>query len=132
MEKICCMCKKSLPVENFKSNKKRKDGLQSQCISCHKEYRRQHYLSNQQKYIDKAVGRRSLFFRWWKEYKKQFFCAECGENHPACIDFHHHSDDKEACVSELVCSCSKTRLLIEIDKCTPLCSNCHRKKHWRE
>ena len=132
MEKTCCICKLSLPVEKFKSNKTKKDGLQSQCIECHKEYRRQHYLKNKEKYIEKAGCWRIDFRNWWKDYKKQFSCQECGESHPACIQFHHNNDDKENNVSYFATNGSMKGLMKEIKKCIPLCANCHSKIHWKE
>lgn len=129
MRKTCCRCKKSRDVKFFKSNAKKKDGLQGQCIDCQKEYRREHYLKNRQKYIDKAAVWRTEFREWWREYKKQFSCSKCGEDHPACIQFHHHNDDKEFNIAELV-GASKEKLLKEIDKCTVLCANCHFKLHY--
>jgi len=129
--KTCCMCSLEKINSEFKSSKRNRDGLQSQCIGCQKEYRRKHYLANRAKYINKAVTWRKKFYIWWKEYKKQFKC-ECGETHPGCIEFHHHSDDKEACVSQLVMWGCKQRVLKEIAKCTPMCSNCHGKLHWNE
>lgn len=132
MKKICCMCKNSLPVENFKKNSKKSDGLQSQCIECQKTYRRQHYVNNRQKYIDKAGNTKKQFMVWWFEFKKQFSCTDCGESHPACIQFHHHNDDKEANVASLVKDNCKIKVLQEIEKCTPLCANCHFKRHWQE
>ena len=129
--KKCCGCKKNLPRSCFKSRKRASDGLQSQCIDCQRAYRRQHYLANKKKYIGKAAVWRKSFRGWWKDYKVRFKCAECGENHPACIQFHHNEDDKEETVSRLVMSGCKQRVLKEIEKCTPLCANCHAKKHWR-
>lgn len=125
------MCKNDLPLEAFKENKKRADGLQSQCIECHKEYRRQHYLKNREKYIKLSAERKEEFLSWWREYKKQFVC-KCGQKHPACIDFHHPNDDKEANVCELVSNKSKEKLLKEIAKCIPMCSNCHRILHYNQ
>lgn len=136
--KKCCMCQKVLLAECFKANKKRKDGLQSQCIECQRQYRREHYLKNREKYIDKSSKWRIEFRRWWKDYKSQFSCKAaslgldpCNESHPACIDFHHLGDKEEA-VSVLVALCNKEKLLQEIEKCVPICSNCHRKIHWQE
>lgn len=131
MGKVCCMCKKILPLENFKSSS-RKNGLQGQCILCQKKYRRQHYLKNRQKYIDKARKLNHEFALWWKNYKSQFSCVRCGEKHPACIQFHHPNDDKDENVSRLAVNSSKKRLLEEIAKCIPLCANCHFKEHWHE
>lgn len=132
MLKTCCMCKEDLPVDRFKANKARKDGLQSQCIECQKRYRRGHYENNKAKYIDKAGARRKDFKDWWREYKKQFSCSECPENHPGCIQFHHPNPDKEDDVSRLVNNGCKDRVLEEIAKCIPLCSNCHCKLHWED
>jgi len=128
--KTCCMCKQDLDVFCFKSNKKRKDGLQCQCIECHKKYRREHYLINKEKYIAKAAVKKRELQRWWREYKKTLSCLECGENHPACLDFHHPDSNKNGDVSRLALDGSRQRLLAEIKKCEVLCSNCHRKRHW--
>ena len=125
------MCKLEKPEASFKKNARRKDGLQSQCVECQKEYRRTHYLANRKKYIEKADKWSKEFVSWWKEYKKQFKCP-CGESHPACIEFHHHDDNKEACVSQFAYQGCKQKLLNEIEKCTVLCSNCHKKLHYNE
>ena len=69
------------------------------------------------------------------EYKKTLKCSVCGENHPATLDFHHNSpEEKEGNVSQLNSKkgWSFARILTEIEKCTVLCSNCHRKLHYEE
>lgn len=131
-KKKCCNCKEELDVGKFKTRKGSSDGLQSQCIECQKKYRREHYLKNKQKYIDKSAVYRNDFICWWKEYKKQFCCSECGESHPACICFHHDDDNKCNDVSTLVAWRGKQKIIDEISKCTPLCNNCHAKKHWKD
>jgi len=113
------------------SNKSKKDGLQSQCKTCQKEYRKSHYELNKKKYIDKAAVWKAGFREWWTEYKKQFYC-KCGESHQACIEFHHPNNDKEATVAQLITTNCKTRILKEIAKCIPMCSNCHKKLHWEQ
>lgn len=129
--KTCCICKKNLLKSEFKSNKAKKDGLQCQCMSCQKQYRRQHYLDNRQKYINKAGRWKKSFLNWWREYKARFKCVNCGESHPACIHFHHKDDNKEKSVAEFVSDGCKASILKEIAKCVPLCANCHAKEHWR-
>jgi len=57
-------------------------------------------------------------------------CARCPERHPAALDFHHESDDKEKAVSQMINKCGWEKLMVEIDKCTVLCANCHRKHHF--
>lgn len=126
------MCKKELDVIKFKTNKRKKDGLQCQCIECQRAYRRKHYLENKEKYIKKARVVKDGFRKWWKDYKKNFKCMKCGESHPACIQFHHYNDDKELSVSTLVQYGCRKNVFREIEKCVPLCANCHAKEHWRE
>lgn len=124
------MCKKNLSIDNFKKNKTKKDGLQSQCILCQKLYRHNHYVNNKIKYADKAKIWKSSFKLWWKEYKQQFFCKFCGESESVCIDFHHlEAHLKEDNISKYVVNKSKIKLLEELKKCIPVCANCHRKIH---
>ena len=129
-KKICCMCKNDLPLDSFKSNSRRSDGLQSQCIECQKKYRRKHYLNNKAKYINKAKKKTHEVVAWWKDYKSQFKCSRCPEDHPACIQFHHADDNKNGNVSGLIRNGSRESILKEIEKCVPLCANCHAKEHW--
>ena len=130
--KSCCRCKKVLSVDKFKRNGVRKGGLQGQCAECQKEYRRENYLANREKYIAQAKEKDRLFRNWWREYKKQFSCTKCGEDHIACIDFHHPNDDKDFSVASLVGRGNKERVIREIEKCVPLCRNCHAKIHYKE
>lgn len=120
-----------LHIDCFKKNKSKPDGLQSQCISCQKKYRKDHYEKNRVKYIKKAKTARGIFRLWWIEYKKSFVCSKCPESDSDCIQFHHHDANKDMGVSELVLIGSKKRVLEEIEKCTPLCANCHIKEHAR-
>lgn len=129
--KTCYMCKQDKSIKEFSKNSRNKDGLNPHCKVCHSAYRRQHYLKNRQKYIDKATARTNAFRQWWNEYKSRLTC-ECGESHPACIQFHHTDDNKEGGVSELVTKGNKTKVLAEVSKCIPICANCHFKLHWRD
>ena len=63
------------------------------------------------------------------EYKKTIRCKECGIRDYRVIDF-HHIRDKEFAISNMVYrGYSWKRIQQEIDKCIPLCSNCHRIEH---
>jgi len=63
------------------------------------------------------------------EYKKTIKCKECGIRDHRVIDF-HHIRDKEFAISNMVYrGYSWKRIQKEIDKCIPLCSNCHRIEH---
>lgn len=97
-------------------------------------YGRKHYRDNKQYYIDKQVERKKRIRDWFLEYRKSLKCVVCGEDHPACLDFHHNDPSiKEKGVTEMVWrSWSKSRIIREIEKCTVMCSNCHRKFHYNE
>lgn len=63
---------------------------------------------------------------------KKAGCA-CGEKHIACLEFHHKDrTQKEGNLAYAFRSWSDERLAKEIEKCVVICSNCHRKLHWRE
>lgn len=71
---------------------------------------------------------------WFRsEILSQYKCIQCGEDHPACLDFHHRdptTKDKE--VSRMLSlNHGKERILNEVAKCDVLCANCHRKLHYK-
>jgi len=63
--------------------------------------------------------------------KLKIKCSQCGEDHPAILDFHHlNPKDKDFELAKAIAGgYSKSRILKEIAKCIVLCSNCHRKLH---
>lgn len=98
-----------------------------------RQYRRDWYSKNQEHAKEKVIERKNAIKKWFKEIKGQLRCEQCGENHPACLEFHHlNPSEKEINLSEAVAikGWSKNKILDEIDKCVVLCSNCHKKLHW--
>ncbi len=70
---------------------------------------------------------------WLKEYKKSLGCKKCGENHPACLEFHHiNPKEKKFSLGRAKSHLTIKALKAEIVKCKLLCANCHRKEHWEE
>ena len=130
------MCKLDLPEDDihFASRHDRgKKQYQSNCRDCQKNYRKQHYLSNREKYIKKAKKYRETFTEWIVEYKKNLKCEICNENRYWVLDFHHKDPkEKDIEISVLVKTCNKKRILDEISKCMVVCSNCHRDLHHQE
>jgi hypothetical protein len=95
-----------------------------------KEYMRKWYENNKQRHIKYVRNREKKILGWLKSYKTTLACELCGENHPACLEF-HHIDPK---TKEFELGNAKTRLTMkaikaEIAKCRVLCANCHRKEH---
>lgn len=96
---------------------------------------RRHYARNREVISKKNSDRKKEIRKWWKDYKSTLSCIKCGENHPACISFHHRDQsEKEVNLSEAACNrgWGKERIMKEVEKCDILCSNCHRKIHWIE
>jgi len=92
---------------------------------------RKHVIQNNQKYREKNSHKLRL---WVRQLKSTLKCEICGENHPACLEFHHKDPSKkDIAISECISrgwSIESTKK--EISKCQPLCSNCHQKHHWAE
>src|ERR1051326_2653657 len=98
-----------------------------------REYRRNWYVRNPES-AKRAVRKRKQDIRkWLDEYKSHLKCVRCGEDHLACLEFHHRDPEKkEMVVSRTVdWGWSIERILAEIAKCEVLCANCHRKQHWK-
>jgi len=70
---------------------------------------------------------------WYVELKQQLVCGRCGEDHPACIQFHHTDPTtKERSVADAISrGWGRARILAEIRKCEVICANCHVKEHAR-
>lgn len=92
------------------------------------------YLNNKAKRFKANRKVRAGLRVWFQEYKATLCCERCGENHPACLDFHHlNPAEKDFNISEMLTKYgSKKRILEEVAKCVVLCSNCHRKEHYRD
>lgn len=133
LTKICCECKKELPLSEFGKRIHAKDGLQSRCKKCKSLYEAKWYKDNtdKRKQITKNDIKRKR--KWLKEYKSTLKCEVCGESHPACLDFHHRDGDaKIDNVGNMIHDYSITRVLNEIEKCDVLCKNCHAKLHYKD
>jgi hypothetical protein len=79
----------------------------------------------------KARGKINEFVRAMKSDRG---CLDCGEQHPACLQF-HHMDPSQKLFSIRDAISTKVphpKLIAEIEKCVVLCGNCHAKRHWAE
>lgn len=105
------------------------DGVSWSGLTSYQRY----YYKNRDEEIKRSNERKQRIREWYRtEIKPQYQCVKCGEDHPATIDFHHpESEEKEESISKLLSnSASKQRILDEIERCTPLCANCHRIIHY--
>lgn len=135
-KKVCGNCKKELPATNeyfAERNLKTKTVLQWQCRKCQKEYRKNHYNGNKEKYILKAKVNTQTNVDKFNEFKKTLKCSSCTEKRWWILDFHHlDPSEKDIEISKLIRSGSSKRIKDEIEKCIVLCSNCHRDLHYQE
>ncbi len=78
-------------------------------------------------------ARKNRLLRFVEEIKRERGCSRCPEKHPACLDFHHRDPSQKLFSISNGASqnrYSEDKLLIEIEKCDIICSNCHRKEHY--
>lgn len=128
--KICSQCKEAKPEDQYNKRTSNKNGLQANCKECNKLKLKEHYKNNKPKYIDKNKVYKQTTKDFVNKYKTERGCVYCSEKEAVCLDFHHTEDDKETNVGTLVGQGhSVQKVLLEINKCIVVCSNCHRKLH---
>ena len=115
--KTCKDCKKEKPVEEFASAGVIK-GVQyyrKRCKSCYYQFKQ---------------IRKNKLRKIFVEFKKQFFCVECGESDIRVLDFDHlDPSEKSFNLGDAIRrGYSFDRIKEEVAKCQVLCANCHRKK----
>lgn len=77
---------------------------------------------------EQARRRKAKVNDFLRQHKLSVGCEDCGfKKHHAALEFHHEGDDKEINLS-FAKSLAQARK--EMRKCTVLCSNCHRIRHW--
>lgn len=121
---ICSRCTSDKEARSFHIATRKKDGTpiyRKYCNECYKEVK------------DK---RKVLLRAQFIEYKRSLSCHDCGlsfmSNHWLC-EFHHLDPaHKEQHISGMIYHGSWSRMMKEIEKCIPLCCNCHRTRHYNE
>jgi hypothetical protein len=104
--------------------------LQAFCKVCSRAASAAWYVANKRHHVDNVVARNKSRTRELQELKRQLGCALCEEKEPVCIDFHHlDPTTKDERISVILNAGSQQAFESEIQKCVPLCSNCHRKVH---
>jgi len=97
-----------------------------------KKYKREWYYRNREYVCRKKALRKKEIKEWLNGLKEELECIRCGEDFVMCIEFHHTDPNKkELSIHDAVNrGWGKQRILGEIQKCVPLCANCHRKEHY--
>ena len=99
-----------------------------------KASQRKWYLKNSDRVKKRAADQKAAATAWLKEFRAKAKCVQCGEDHPATLDFHHiDPSEKDLPLADAAHrGWSIARLKREIEKCVVLCANCHRKLHYDE
>lgn len=91
------------------------------------------YDANKSTQAERVLRRKKELRLWFDALKAELSCERCGENHPACLDFHHRDPTtKDSSLADVIFrkGWGKARILAEVEKCDVLCANCHRKEHF--
>ena len=118
-EKTCRYCQTKKNIQEFPvaSTIKGKVYYRNKCNKC---------------YVAMKRKRRNNIQTWFKNLKKTLSCSHCGNNDFRVIQFHHKDDNKQNNIGSMIGSFSKENVLKEIEKCIPLCANCHIILHYEE
>ena len=95
------------------------------CRNCH---RKKHWDEIKQYGKDRSSIRRYKLRNWYRfEILSNYKCLKCNERDIRVLDFHHRSTETKLFTVSLGVARlrSKKEILEEIDKCDPLCANCH-------
>jgi len=99
-----------------------------------KKYGAEWYHRNREKTLARSRANRRRKREEWKKFKASLSCTFCGFQHEAVIEFHHPegSESYDGKVHNFVQAGQWKRAYKEVEKCIPLCCNCHRILHYRE
>lgn len=136
--KICCACKKNLPLEAFGVHSSKKDGLQHRCKVCRSSYMREWYSKDAEKnrgHIKRWNSKNKLLVREFvKNYLLAHPCVDCGEKDIIVLEFDHKSKDSKMFIiaNGIQGGKSLAKIKEEIAKCEVRCANCHRRKTYKQ
>jgi hypothetical protein len=99
-----------------------------------RQYQKEWYIKNKKIHIARVAKNKKQNAKRLRKYKESLKCSECGEDHPATLSFHHDDPSKKSYLVSKMASLGYgwETIMSEIEKCTCLCENCHRKLHYNE
>lgn len=127
--KTCSDCKQEKQLDDYTFDKSRNRHLSvcKKCTAIRTEAYRQTHKDKWRADNKKHSEKRSKVINEWKSKG----CAKCGDIRPYVIDAHHiDPTQKQFSIGTAIRGIKPTQQ--ELDKCIPLCSNCHREFHYME
>ena len=125
--KICIDCKQEKQTDHFPFDKSRNRYLSvcKQCTATRTEAYRQIHKDKWRIDAKKHSEKRKSAINEWKAQG----CIKCGDKRHYVIDAHHlDPTQKEFSIGTSMRGINITKS--ELEKCIPLCSNCHREFHY--
>ena len=117
--KICTTCNLDKPLDEFYNQTDRKNGSSS-CKTCFNIYCGQRWIRTKIKALEYLGSK----------------CLDCSNSYPnqpyVIFDFHHRDPTQKDVMWDHLRKRSWDKIIIELDKCDLLCSNCHRIRHHNE
>lgn len=134
MTKTCAKCSTVKEPEDFYRSSKTKDGRNYWCKSCQRAYYQKRVKENPDYFLRFQRVSRAEKRKRATDAKVESGCADCGERHLACLEFHHlDPSKKELEVMKFVDQNAAWETIeAEMAKCIVLCCNCHRIRHYNE
>jgi hypothetical protein len=126
--RICGRCQTALPITGFR---RYRDGYQSYCRSCQREYDAAWYKANKAKRKAKVRADRASHIAWLDSLKEGRPCADCGRVYPPYVMEWDHlpgTEKKLVLADTRRAAHARQRILDEIAKCELVCANCHRER----
>jgi hypothetical protein len=121
--KKCSICKIEKPLAQFYQNRRGKDGLQTQCKECHKNWYRKNVVKHKANVRRHNIIRSAIGCKIVADYLATHPCVDCGESDPIVLEFDHVRGKKLREISKLKYGwASEDRLKAEIAKLR--CSMC--------
>lgn len=128
-KKFCYGCNRWRIRSSFYSNRRRPDGLQTQCKECQAKRRPAYHAAHREEDRSQRKARIRENTRKLLEYLATRGCADCPERDPIVLEFDHVRGKKKDHVARLVLKTySWKTILKEIEKCEVRCANCHRRR----
>jgi transcription elongation factor Elf1 len=89
-----------------------------------REYNKGWYQRHKDRLLEKRRQHKEELKTWLRTYKTQLRCTKCGENHPACLQFHHlNREEKSFTIGSIITGrryMTIDKLEKEINKCDVL------------
>jgi hypothetical protein len=133
--KYCKKCDSNKPLteEYWHHRKSRKDGWEYYCKECIQKNTKSNYNKNKEQWREYQRDFKNKYKETINNYKKTLCCSKCSEDRYYVLDFHHiNPKEKTIQIGNAWTYKSIKDTFKEIEKCIPLCSNCHREFHFLE